>query len=53
VDPAIETSGGYVLLAAYVHPWLVTGDPPVQPDGDDVRTVRVCVLSGWHAPHAE
>ena len=30
-----------------------TGAPPVQPVGDDESTVRVCVLSAWHEPHAE
>ena len=33
--------------------WVVTGVPPVQPEGDEVATVRVCVPSAWQAPHAE
>ena len=32
---------------------MVTGLPPVQPDGDEVSTVRVCVLFDWQEPHAE
>ena len=31
----------------------VTGDPPVQPVGDDVATVLVWVLFDWQAPQAE
>jgi hypothetical protein len=30
-----------------------TGDPPVQPEGDDVSTVRVCVPLDWQVPQAE
>jgi len=30
-----------------------TGVPPVQPAGDDVSTVRVCVLLDWQVPQAE
>ena len=30
-----------------------TGVPPVQPAGDDVATVLVCVLLDWQAPQAE
>jgi hypothetical protein len=37
----------------YVHDWLVTGLPPVQPGGDALVTVRVCVPFDSHAPHAE
>lgn len=37
----------------YVHDCMSTGVPPVQPAGDDDVTVRVCVPSGWHAPHVE
>lgn len=37
----------------YVHDWLVTGDPPVQPAGDDEATVLVCVPFGWQALQAE
>ena len=33
--------------------WLRTGEPPVQPVGDEEMIVRVCVLSGWQAPHIE
>ena len=32
---------------------VVTGEPPVQPDGDELATVRVCWLFDWQAPHAE
>lgn len=27
----------------YVQLWLTTGAPPVQPDGDEAVTVRVCI----------
>ena len=37
----------------YVQAWLTIGLPPAQPAGDDELTVLVCVLLGWHAPHAE
>jgi hypothetical protein len=37
----------------YVQDCDVTGEPPVQPEGEEVRTVRVCVLLGWQAPQAE
>jgi len=30
-----------------------TGVPPVQPEGDDVDTVLVCVLLDWQVPQAE
>ena len=30
-----------------------TGAPPVQPEGDDVSTVLVCVLLDWQVPQAE
>ena len=33
--------------------WDVTGLPPVQPDGEDMSTVRDCVPLGWQAPHDE
>ncbi len=33
--------------------WVVDGEPPVQPEGEDVSTVRVCVLFDWQAPHGE
>jgi hypothetical protein len=33
--------------------WVRTGEPPVQPVGDEVSTVRVCVLFDWQAPNAE
>ena len=36
-----------------MHAWVVTGEPPVQPAGEDEATVRVCVLFDWQAPHAE
>jgi hypothetical protein len=36
-----------------VQACVVTGEPPVQPAGDEVSTVRVCVLFGWQAPKAE
>jgi hypothetical protein len=35
-----------------MHAWEVTGVPPVQPVGDEVSTVRVCVLFDWQAPNA-
>jgi hypothetical protein len=44
-DPAHDTGG--------TQDWLRTGDPPVQPGGDEEATVRVCVPLGWHAPQAE
>jgi hypothetical protein len=37
----------------YVHACDRTGDPPVQPEGDDVARVLVWVLVDWHAPQAE
>src|SRR5512142_3107750 len=38
----------------YVHACVSgSGVPPVQPAGEDVSTVRVCVPSGWHAPQLE
>jgi hypothetical protein len=36
----------------YVQDWLRTG-VPVQPDGDDEATVRVCVPLDEHVLHAE
>jgi hypothetical protein len=36
-----------------VHACERTGEPPVQPLGDDVATVRIWVPSGWQAPQAE
>ena len=30
-----------------------TGVPPVQPAGDAVSSVLVCVLSDWQVPQAE
>jgi hypothetical protein len=36
-----------------MHDCESTGVPPVQPAGDDVSTVRVCVLFDWHVPHGE
>ena len=33
-----------VAGGVYVHDWLVTGLPPVHPDGEDAVTERVCVL---------
>ena len=33
--------------------WVVTGEPPVQPDGVEEVTVRVWVSSDWQAPQAE
>ncbi|HVI95092.1 MAG TPA: hypothetical protein VM753_13860 [Anaeromyxobacter sp.] len=44
-DEQVVTGG------VYVHDWERTGEPPVQPDGDEEMIVRVCVLSGWQAPH--
>src|SRR5512143_1723789 len=38
----------------YVHACVSgSGVPPVQPAGEDVSTVRVCVPSAWHALHPE
>jgi hypothetical protein len=37
----------------YVQACEVTGEPPVQPAGDEPVTVRVWVLFGWQAPQAE
>jgi hypothetical protein len=37
----------------YVQACERTGVPPVQPDGEDAATVRVCVPFDWQAPHAE
>jgi hypothetical protein len=36
-----------------VQDWDRTGVPPVQLAGDDVTTVRVCVLSDWQVPQPE
>jgi hypothetical protein len=36
-----------------VQDWDRTGVPPVQFVGDDVATVRVCVLSDWQVPQPE
>jgi hypothetical protein len=36
-----------------VQDWDRSGVPPVQPAGDDVTTVRVCVPLDWHAPQVE
>ena len=33
--------------------WESTGIPPVQPAGDEVATVLVCVLLDWQVPQAE
>jgi hypothetical protein len=38
----VQVGGG----ALDVQVWLNTGEPPVQPAGDDEITARVCVLSG-------
>ena len=43
----MQAPGGGVQL------WVTTGLPPVQPDGDEETTVRVCVPFAWQAPHAE
>ncbi len=32
--------------------WESTGVPPVQPAGEEVSTVLVCVLFDWQAPQA-
>jgi hypothetical protein len=37
----------------YVQACDRTGVPPVQPDGEDVDTVLVCVLLDWQVPQAE
>jgi|SRR6266568_1610735 len=37
----------------YVQDCVRVGDPPVQPEGDDDVTVRVCVLFDWQLPHPE
>jgi hypothetical protein len=39
--------------AVYVQLCESTGEPPVQPLGDEAVSVRVCVPFDWHAPHAE
>jgi hypothetical protein len=36
-----------------VHDCDVTGEPPVQPAGEEEVTVRVCVSFDWQVPHAE
>ena len=41
-----------VVGGVYVQDWERTG-VPVQPDGDDAVTVRVCVPLEEHVPHAE
>jgi hypothetical protein len=41
-----------VHVVADEQVWLVTGLPPVHPEGDDDVTVRVCVPL-LHVPHAE
>lgn len=48
---AVPEGGG--AGATYVHDWERTGDPPVQPAGDEDVTVCVCVLLDWQLPHAE
>jgi hypothetical protein len=47
-DEQVAGAGG-----VYVQACVVTGVPPVQPDGEDVATVRVCVPFDWQVPHAE
>jgi hypothetical protein len=42
-----------VTGGVYVQDCDVTGEPPVQPEGEEVSTVRVCVLFGWQAAQAE
>ena len=42
-----------VVGGTYVQDCDRTGDPPVQPAGDDVTTVLVWVLLDWQAPQAE
>jgi hypothetical protein len=36
-----------------VQDWLRTGEPPVQPVGVEVSTVRVWVPFDWQAPQVE
>ena len=45
-------SDGIKLPVGTVHVCVVTGVPPVQPLGELVSTVRVCVPA-VHVPHAE
>jgi hypothetical protein len=47
------TAVASVQSATYVQPCETTGEPPVQPVGDEVSTERVCVLFGWQAPQFE
>jgi hypothetical protein len=51
--PQLATAVASVQGAVYVQACERTGVPPVQPAGDDVATVRVCVLFDWQAPQAE
>ena len=39
--------------AVYVQDWERTGVPPVQPEGEEVATVRVWVPFDWQAPQVE
>jgi hypothetical protein len=43
----VQATGGGVQL------WVRTGAPPVQPDGDELATVRVCVPLDEQVPQAE
>ena len=47
-----EVTFATVMVGTYVQDCDRTGDPPVQPAGDDVATVLVCVLLDWQAPQA-
>ena len=45
---SVSVAGG-----VYVQDCDRTGVPPVQPVGDEVSTVLLCVLLDWQAPQAE
>ena len=48
----VAGGGGVVVGGTYVQLCVVTGLPPVHPDGLDDVTVLDCVLFDWHVPYA-
>ena len=47
-----ELKSGLGVFGVEVHDWVSIGVPPVQPEGEDVSTVRVWVPEE-HVPHVE
>jgi len=47
----VDVCGVVAPPGVYTHDCVVTGLPPVQPEGDDAVTVRDCVLLDWQLLH--